>query len=368
MRRIGVRVLGLLTILAVPILMSVGGARAATASTTLVASGLNNPRGLSFGPGGLLFVAEGGLGGTMTTTPSQCTQVVPPVGPYSGGFTARISSVDVRTGTRKTVAARLPSSTTAPGVGSDISGVADVAFVGGRLNALIAGAGCSHGLAGTVNSILRFERDGSTTQVADLSSFLMAHPVAHPNPPDFEPDGTWFSMVEAAGALYAVEPNHGEVDVVSRNGSIRRLVDVSATQGHVVPTSIAAHGNSFFLGNLGLFAPGSEGKAGVFRIDRHSGTIESFTPGLTAVTGVAFHGGHVFALEAFTGSFAPSPSVAATGTLVRLGEDGTWTPVVTGLNFPTAMVFRGNDLFVSNRGFGFPPGAGQIVRVDLSGS
>src|SRR5215467_15158658 len=148
MRRIGVRVLGLLTILAVPILMSVGGARAATASTTLVASGLNNPRGLSFGPGGLLFVAEGGLGGTMTTTPSQCTQVVPPVGPYSGGFTARISSVDVRTGTRKTVAARLPSSTTAPGVGSDISGVADVAFVGGRLTALIAGAGCSHGLAG----------------------------------------------------------------------------------------------------------------------------------------------------------------------------------------------------------------------------
>jgi hypothetical protein len=292
--------------------------------------------------------------------------VPPPVGPYSGAFTARISSVDVRTGKRETVAADLPSSMTSPEIGGEISGVADVAFVGGRLYALISGAGCSHGLAGTVNSVSRIERDGSVTQVADLSHFLMTHPVAHPEPADFEPDGTWFSMVEAGGALYAVEPNHGEVDVVSRDGSIRRLIDVSATQGHVVPTSIAVHGDSFFLGNLGEFEPGSEGKAGVFRLDRHSGEIESFTAGLTAVTGVAWHRGHVFALEAFTGSFAPAPSVAATGTVVRLDDDGKWTPVVTGLNFPTAMVFRGNDLFVSNRGFGFPAGAGQIVRVDLS--
>ncbi len=45
-------------------------------------------------------------------------------------------------------------------------------------------------------------------------------------------------MVAVRGALYAVEPNHGEVDRVSQDGSISRVVDVSASQGHIVPTAI----------------------------------------------------------------------------------------------------------------------------------
>ena len=34
--------------------------------------------------------------------------------------------------------------------------------------------------------------------------------MANPDPADFEPDGTWYSMVAAHGELYAVEfLNHG---------------------------------------------------------------------------------------------------------------------------------------------------------------
>ena len=120
-----------------------------------------------------------------------------------------------RTGDRTTLVDDLPSSQTAPTSGGFVSGVADIAFVDDTLYAVEAGAGCSHGLLNTVNSVLRVDHHGQTTQVANLSAFVMAHPVAHPNPPDFEPDGTWYSMVAVDGHLHVVEPNHGEVDVVN---------------------------------------------------------------------------------------------------------------------------------------------------------
>lgn len=72
-----------------------------------VNSGLNNPRGLRFGPDGYLYVAEGGIGGS-----NPACSVVPAVGPYTGSDTGgRISRID-RHGQRSTVTATLPSSQT----------------------------------------------------------------------------------------------------------------------------------------------------------------------------------------------------------------------------------------------------------------
>jgi glucose/arabinose dehydrogenase len=53
------------------------------ANVTVFAEGLNNPRGLEFGPDGNLYVAEGGLGGTEPALASGDCSVIPPVGPYA---------------------------------------------------------------------------------------------------------------------------------------------------------------------------------------------------------------------------------------------------------------------------------------------
>ena len=217
---------------------------------TIYALGLNNPRGLKFGPDGNLYVAEGGTGGA-NSTKAICPelQLTDFPGPYLGSNSGGRISV-IKNGVPTTVIDTLPSSQTVNGL---VSGVADVAFIGDTMYALLGGAGCSHGVTSFPNGIVRINQNGPPSLIADLSAFQQANPVLHPNQPDFEPDGTWYSMV------VAVEPNHGEVDRITTSGQITRIVDVSASQGHIVPTAIAFKGN-FFFGNLGLFPvdPGTE--------------------------------------------------------------------------------------------------------------
>src|ERR1700722_5971353 len=136
---------------------------AQSSNVTVFASGFNNPRGLKFGPDGDLYVAEGGAAGTASTV-GVCQQVAAPGGPYTGGFTSQISKI-APDGTVSVVADKLPSSQNSAAMGNLVSGVADLAFMGHTLYALLAGAGCSHGLAGTNNGVLRVNSDGSTDLV-----------------------------------------------------------------------------------------------------------------------------------------------------------------------------------------------------------
>ena len=62
----------------------------------------------------------------------------------------------------------------------------------------------------------------------------------------------------------------------------------------------------------------------------------------------------------------PGPQDFGQGRVVRIDPNGAKTVVASGLTFPTGMTMGPDgNLYVSNQGFGFPPGAGQIVRVDV---
>jgi hypothetical protein len=324
------------------------------------AQGLNNPRGLKFGPDGYLYVAEGGAGGS-TSSAGICDQVPPPVGPYTGGYTARISKISPD-GTRTTVIDSLPSDQTAPTQGNLVSGVADVAFLDGKLYALLAGAGCSHGLAGTNNGVIRVDSDDRWTMVANLSAYQKSHPVANPEPDDFEPDGTWWGMVAEDGRFFAVEPNHGELVSITRSGEVHRVVDISSIEGHIVPTAIVPYGNDFLVGNLDTFPIKDSSK--VMRITR-SGQITTQFIDFETILGLAVDKkGRIYVLENTTNNQFPTPN---TGTILRIDGKNKYTVIATGLFLPTGMTFGPDgNLYVSNVGFGPPPvGMGQILKVTV---
>jgi hypothetical protein len=193
----------------------------------------------------------------------------------------------------------------------------------------------------------------------------MNHPVANPNPGDFEPDGTWYSMIAVDGDLYAVEPNHGELDKIAPGGSVSRVVDISASQGHIVPTAIAFHNGNFYVGNLNTF-PIVQGSSKVLKITP-TGQISVFRSGLTTILGLAFDSaGRLYVLENTTGQGNQFPT-PGTGKVIRIDPSGSRNLIASGLFLPTAMTFGPDGaLYVSNVGFGPPPnGIGQVLRITV---
>jgi len=242
-----------------------------------------------------------------------------------GGRISKVSPAGVVT----PVVNALPSSQTSPAIGSLVSGVSSVAFIGNQLYALLAGAGCSHGVPDVPNGVIEVGPGGAWHLIADLSAFEAANPVANPDEEDFEPDGTWYSLI-------------------------------SLFPDWIGPTAIAHHGVTY-IANLGPFGPSDGlGDEHVYRLIPNR-ALKARASGLEQVLGLAFRGGKMYALEMSTTGGGPT---LGTGAIVRVRSGAPAETVVSGLTFPTGMTVGPDGAFyVSERGFGFGAGAGRVLRI-----
>jgi hypothetical protein len=238
----------------------------------------------------------------------------------------------------------------------EVLGASDVAWIGRTLYVLTEGGGCTRGLPSSPSGVLRVNRDGSTTYVADISAFIRANPVAveplcGPDG-DCEPDGVPHSMIAAGPYLYVVETNHNSIlRVDPRNGQVRRLHDLSTLDP--APIRIIRRGDSAFIGTF-------DGDLLTMRLGR--GRVSFLQSGLNPVVDLTFFRGRLHLLETFTWD---DPWVANAGRVLRRDRSGAATPLVTGLNYPIGLETWRGDLYVSQNSYFQGPveGTGQVVRI-----
>jgi len=144
---------------------------------------------------------------------------------------------------------------------------------------------------------------------------------------------------------------------------VSRVVDISASQGHIVPTAVAFHNGNFYVGNLNTFTI-VQGSSKVLKITP-TGQMTVLYGNLTTILGLAFDSaGRLYVLENTTGNQFPTPG---TGKVIRIEPTGNRTLIASGLFLPTAMTFGPDGaLYISNVGFGPPPnGLGQVLRITI---
>lgn len=327
------------------------------AGVEVVASGLTNPRGFTWGSDGSLFLALAGTGG-----PDQIIVEGTPL-PFFGGQTSSITTVV--DGCAVPLIEDLPS-----GIWTDagwVWGVMDVVLFEGELYALSGGGSESWGQPESPNGVYRVLADGTWELVADLGAWLQENPPAF-IPPDYDPNGSWFDLEAGPDRLWVTEAVGGRVLTVNLAGEIEQVTDLSV--GHLVPTGLAlAEDGTAYVG-FETVVPYADGSSKVVAI-APDGTVTDHWTGLTAVTDIVLGpDGTLYAAEMATNNLDEEPYLRPdSGRVVRQTGPDTLEAVVTDVPYPVYLGFSDDGaLYMDYPAFGPDAGIGQgaLLRFDLS--
>ncbi|MCM3878835.1 MAG: ScyD/ScyE family protein [Vicinamibacterales bacterium] len=322
----------------------------------LIMSGLDNPRGIALGPGGALYVAEAGRGGT-----GPCAPVSGPGGIGCYGPTGAISRF--WNGRQQRVLTGLPSSVTPVG---DVVGPSDIAY-DGFLGAFITiGLGSSpanraaFGPAGKMfGTLVHAFLLGPPRIVADLAAYEESA-----NPAGGPVDSNPFGLLVQHGARYVADAGGnsllrvGIFGNVSTVGVLPPVAVPPPFSGDPVPTSIVrGPDGAFYVGQL-TGAPFAAGSASVYRLEPGSAPTVYLT-GFKTIIDLDFGpDGSLYVLEHASGPvFFGGP-----GRVVRVAKDGTRTFPIDGLTRPTSvLVDCKGTLYVTSHGVEM--GLGEVWRL-----
>ncbi|HEX6316334.1 MAG TPA: ScyD/ScyE family protein, partial [Gemmatimonadaceae bacterium] len=323
-------------------------------NVTVVMSGLDNPRGLAFGPEGALYVAEAGRGGD---------------GPCffnSAGETRCYGATGAITrwwrGEQVRIVTGLPSHAS-PG-GALAGGVNDISFhgVGGMFVAMGIGNDPALvrpvvGTAGNIlGTLLQVNAGGGWRIVADIAAYEAA---VDPNGGLI--DSNPFGVLAEAGSRLVVDAGANALFRVAADGTITTVAVFPSRPTRntdSVPTAVAVGPDGAYYVGESTGAPFAAGAARIYRVV--PGTEPTIhLEGFKMIVDLAFDiDGSLYVLQFATGPvFFSGP-----GELIRVAPDGTRSVVLGGLDFPTSVaVGEDGALYVTNHAV--TPGVGEVLRI-----
>jgi sugar lactone lactonase YvrE len=350
------RLLTLIVVLAAAVAVVVPVSLTAQSSRLVIASGLDNPRGLDFGQDGALYVAEAGRGGVSALCLPQGG--APPTAPPSCyGPTGAVTRV-TGSGSQQRIVTGLPS----------------ISFGSGGAAYLLVGLGGNPAARAPFEAagirlgrIYRISSTGQATDILDVS----AHEAAA-NPDGGVVDSNPYSLQLLSGGAVFTDAGGNSLVRIAPTGAMttlaafpNRFVPNPFAPGTIpmqaVPTTVVqAPDGSFFVGELTGF-PFPVGAARVYRVPAAGGTPVVVAEGFTNIIDIVADpsgGGYVLEHDA-DGIRGPGTA----GRLIRVNASGAQTVLTNaGLTLPGGIAIGPDGaLYVTNRSTS--PGAGEVVRL-----
>ncbi|MFC7546800.1 ScyD/ScyE family protein [Plantactinospora sp. GCM10030261] len=346
------------------------GAQAApigAARPTVVATGLDNPRGITVEPGGVVLVAEAGSGGQGPCIVGAQDQT------FCLGATGAVTAI--WGDHQRRVATGLPSLGTPDQ--SEVFGPQDIALT--KAGALVTiGLGTDParrsqlGPAGTlVGQTVRLGLSGASA-FADLAGYEAANDPDQ-DQPGTGPDSNPYGLVADGDGAVVADAGGNDLLRLDRDGRISTIAVFPTTPTpnpfggpdvpmQAVPTALAkGPGGALYVGQLTGF-PFPVGGAKVWRVTPGRGRTV-VADGFTSIIDLAVdRRGRLLVLEfATNGLLSGDP----TGALTRVERDGSRTELATDLVAPTGVaVAPDGTVYVANNGTRV--GQGEVLRLRVS--